>query len=91
MSTITFDEARTMVQLNSSVREYFGDGFTVDDFGWQNDHVYLMSVDAADGVALFDAPAVLVDKTTGAVIQKTGLLGHPPAPDLQPIGNVPED
>lgn len=88
---ITFEQARSTVTADAAVREFFGDGFTVDEFGWQNDDVYLMSVDAADGVALFDAPAILVDKTTGMVIQKTGLLGIPPAPDLQPIGDVPED
>lgn len=88
---ITFDAARSAVQSDASVREFFGDGFTVDEFGWQNDDVFLMSVDAADGVAMFDAPVVLVDKATGAVVQKTGLLGVPPAPDLQPIGDVPED
>ncbi|KAB7755222.1 hypothetical protein [Mycolicibacterium mucogenicum] len=88
---ITFEQARSTVAADAAVREFFGDGFTVDEFGWQNDDVYLMSVDAADGVALFDTPAILVDKTTGMVIQKTGLLGIPSAPDLQPIGDVPED
>lgn len=89
--TVTFDEARTAVQADRSVRAFFGDGFTVADYGWQNDDVYLMSVDAADGVALFDAPAILVSKLTGTVIQQAGLLGRPPADNLTPLGDPPED
>lgn len=89
--TVTFDEARTAVQADTSVRAFFGAGFTVADYGWQNNDVYLMAVDAADGVALFDAPAILVDKRTGTVIQQAGLLGRPPADNLQPFGEPPED
>lgn len=89
--SVTFDEARAAVQADTAVRAFFGDGFTVADYGWHNDDVYLMAVDAADGVALFDAPAILVNKATGTVTPQAGLLGRPPAEDLAPFGDPPED
>jgi len=79
---ITVDQVRRAVSADSSVREFFGDEFTVANYAWENNDIYLMSVEAADGVALFDAPVILVEKSTGAVILRTGLLGRPPAADL---------
>lgn len=89
--TVTFEQARAAVRADRAALEFFGDGFTVGDYGWQNADVYLMAVDAADGVALFDAPAILVDKATGAVTARYGLLGRPPAEALTPFGDPPED
>lgn len=87
---ITFADARKVVAAAPAVREFFGEGFTVDEYGWQNDDVFLMSIDTADGVAPFDAPALLVDKRTGELREVFGLLGREPAPGLRPIGDPPD-
>lgn len=87
---ITFDDARATVGDSPDVREFFGDGFIVADYGWQNDEEYLLAVKPPGGVTPFDAPDLLVSKTTGNLRQVFGMLGRDPVPGLTPIGNPPE-
>lgn len=82
--TITFAQARAAVQADRTVGEFFGIGFTVAYSGWHNDDAFLVTVEAADGCPIFDAPAILVDKRTGVVTNVVGLLGRPPAANLRP-------
>jgi len=86
---ITFDDARQVVADSASVREFFGDGFTVATHGWQNSDVFLIAVETSDGEPVFDAPELLVDKRTGELREIFGLLGRDPAPNLVPIGDAP--
>ena len=88
--TITFDGARAIAATSKAVREYWSD-YTVLDWGWENDDVYVLAYDPVDpAVVLFDAPALLVDKRTGKLREVYGLLGDDPAPGLTPIGNPPD-
>jgi hypothetical protein len=41
--TVTFDDARAIGATSKSVRDYFGD-YTVADYGWENDDVYLLTI-----------------------------------------------
>ena len=76
--------------MHAPVRDYFGD-YTVADYGWENDDVYLLAYDPVDpAVVMFDAPALLVDKRTGKLRGVYGLVGDEPAPGLVPLGSPPE-
>lgn len=86
----TFDDARAVVAASEDVRELFGDGFIVANYGWENDDEYLVAVTPADGQPLLDAPDLLVDKTTRTLKQVFGMLGRDPVPNLRPIHNTPE-
>lgn len=85
---ITFAIARELAALDARVRKYFGPDATIAEYGWQNNNLYEVAV-ITPGGPLMDAPAVLVDKATGAVDLKFGLLGKPPASDMTAIGNPP--
>lgn len=86
---ITFDEARQVVANSSSVIRFFGPGYTVADYGWENTDVFVVAVAGANG-PIFDAPDLLVDKQTGELQEIFGMLGRDPAPNLVPIGDVPD-
>ncbi|CAN5146712.1 hypothetical protein BH11ACT6_BH11ACT6_34850 [soil metagenome] len=86
---ITFEDARRVVEQSSSVRDFYPDGFAVAAYGWENAEVFVLAVTTDDGPA-FDAPDLLVDKQTGELREAYGLFGEDPAPDLVPIGDVPE-
>ena len=87
--TITFDDARAVAATSKSVRDYFGD-YTVLDWGWENDDVYVLAYESTDPEALlFDAPTLLVDKRTGKLTEVYGLVGADPVPDLTPVGPNP--
>ncbi|AQT81972.1 hypothetical protein B1R94_26000 [Mycolicibacterium litorale] len=103
MPGITFEAARDIVASSAGVRAmYPRDDFEVADYGWENAEVYVIvagthvDVHGIDDPATdferltFDAPARLVDKTTGELREIFGLLGRDPAPDLVPIGDVPD-
>ena len=87
---ITFERARAVAAASRKVRRFFGEGYSIRPYGWQNDEVFMVVALAADGVEMFDAPDVLVDKQTGALTLVYGLLGKMPADNLVPIGDVPE-
>lgn len=89
---LTFADARAAISAAPAMRKFYGDGFQVAEYGWENDEVYLMALSPADGVAIFDAPALLIDKETGKLTEVYGaaVQGVPPAEDLRPIGNPPD-
>lgn len=82
---LTFAQAQVVVASAPIVREFFGDGFTVANYGWQNEAVFVLAVHSADGAPMFDAPELLVDKATGELHAVFGLLGADPAPGLVPV------
>ena len=87
---VTFSDARAIVAASASVRQTQGEGFTVADYGWENADVFVLVARPADGLAVFDAPALLVDKRTGKLTEVYGLVGHDPVPGLVPTGSPPE-
>lgn len=100
---ITFDAARDIVASSTAVRSmYPSDDFEVADYGWENDQLYVIVAGTHADVhgiedpatdfdrLTLDAPARLVDKTTGHLQEVFGLLGRDPAPGLVPIGDVPD-
>lgn len=87
---ISFAEARSIVAASPEVAEFYGDGFTVRQYGWQNDAMIVVDALAADGCEMFDAPHASVSKATGQLTLHYGLLGNLPADDMTPIGDAPE-
>ncbi|WNM74099.1 hypothetical protein SEA_NERGAL_8 [Mycobacterium Phage Nergal] len=96
---LTFDDARQVVATSTAVRAmYPPDDFEVAEYGWENRDVYVIVAGTHMDVTgegevdslTMDAPARLVDKSTGELREVHGLMGRDPAPDLQPIGPVPE-
>ena len=85
---ITFDDARAVAAASPSVQQMFGN-VIVADYGWQNDDVFLVVAENADGLPVFDAPSLLVDKQSGELTEIYGLLGNDPVPDLVPVGTPP--
>ena len=87
--TIAFDDARAIVAAAKSVRQMWGD-FTVADYGWENDHVFMIIALPDSGMRYSTRPICWSTSETGKLTEIYGTLGHDPVPGLVPIGSPPE-
>jgi len=77
---ISFDDARAAWTAAT--------GQPTQPWGWQNDAVYVVVLE--HDALLLGEPARLVDKATGELHTASGLRWREPAPNLRPIGDVPD-
>jgi hypothetical protein len=99
---IDFAAARKLVADAGEVRSVFPAGdFMVGEYGWESDTEFRIVAgtrkdvtgEGDSGSLTFDAPTILVDKTSGAVrlVYWHRLIDANPAAGMTPIGVSPVD
>lgn len=84
---MTFEYARDLVAATSEVHDVYPDGFTVAEYGWENESSFLIVVDEPQ---LWDAPTIFVDKKTSTVSLNYGLnVAGDPTAGMTAVGKIP--